>query len=94
MLPAGADLIENAGDETRADATAFEGGVDLGVEERDEPRLGVVLGEAGRRPVDEHLEAAPFAVVLDPELAVLLGGLVVHATSAYAPNVPAADVGQ
>jgi hypothetical protein len=25
---------------------------------------------------------------------VLLGGLVVHATSAYAPNVPAADVGQ
>ena len=62
------DVVENAGDEARSHAATLERGLDLRVEQRDQPGLGVVVREPRERRADVDLEAAPLAVVLDADL--------------------------
>ena len=71
-LPAGARVVERAGDERRAEAAALDARIDLGVQERDDVVAALAVDELARvRAADQQLVAALLGAVLDGD--VVLG---------------------
>src|SRR5207253_11090789 len=63
LEPASADVVQRAGDEPRPEPASLEGGIDLRVDELDHPGSDAVLDHAR-------------ALVADPQLVAMLGGVV------------------
>ena len=72
LMPAGARVVERAGDERGAEAAALDARIDLGVQERDDVVAALAVDELTRVvAADEQLVAALLGAVLDGD--VLLG---------------------